>query len=212
MTEIEMILKKIIDADSLPTRDEAIRLATLVEQQQEQTRAGFTSFCRSYNTWEIYTLEFVDALATEIKRLGLAPILEICAGSGKLSHQLRKRGVGVVATDDYSWKTSARLELVERLNHLAALRKYQPRLVVACWTPPKSSVPVDVLDFPSVSAFIDINQDDHGTEISDALSKRVNFNKRFLNNVIPSINLTSYINEQGELIIRPSIIELYTRT
>lgn len=81
----------------------------------------------------ILTQEFVDELQKEMQRRRLAdiPMIEICAGKGKLSYHLRKLGIDIIATDDYSQKMERDESLVERLNHEEALEKYKPRLVIA---------------------------------------------------------------------------------
>lgn len=108
----------------------------------------------------VLTQEFVEELYREMRRRGLAdkPMVEICAGRGKLSYQLRMRGIDIVATDDYSQKMGRDEGLVERLNHEEALQKYNPKIIVASWIPYNPKIGDDVLHFPTVDYFIDIGE------------------------------------------------------
>ena len=92
-----------------------------------------------------------------------APIVEICAGNGRLSYHLGQRGIKIIATDDYSRKTD-RMDIVEELNHQAAIEKYDPSIVLASWMPPIKPIDVDVLRYPGIEHLVHIgDQDPCGT-------------------------------------------------
>jgi len=97
------------------------------------------------------TKEFVRALA---KRIGRRRVLEVAAGDGALSRALAERGVRIVATDSGKWeRPRARMNARERRKYrevaglplgpnvirieaIAAIGKYRPDVVLACWIPP----------------------------------------------------------------------------
>jgi hypothetical protein len=108
--EIQETKSKILDIDKLPSYHETIEFLDLIEQRGIKNPykkiLGWFYFCSRNNLFNIYNIEFIDALADEIKKLNKSPIIEICAGNGKLSHHLRKKNIDIIATDDYSWKLS----------------------------------------------------------------------------------------------------------
>jgi hypothetical protein len=105
------------------------------------------------------TREWVAALGTECARLGRR-ILEVGAGDGFVSRCLRSAqpGLEVIATDSGAWeKPRARMTAREassrlgrkahglklgadviRLDAVAAVRRFQPDVVLAIWLPPGS--------------------------------------------------------------------------
>jgi hypothetical protein len=90
---------------------------------------------------QFLTREFADALAGHLHALGAAPVLEVGAGQGELSRQLRSRGVPIVATDDgswldgrYGWPADMPPDVVRR-TYRDALQRYQPAVVLCCWMP-----------------------------------------------------------------------------
>jgi hypothetical protein len=104
------------------------------------------------------TREFVRALASRLRALGARRVLEVAAGDGFLSRELRKavRGIEVIASDSGAWSDPrARMNSAERralagvpvpgvrlspevlrLDAVAAIRRHRPDLVLACWLPP----------------------------------------------------------------------------
>lgn len=155
---MEEIAAKIGDIDRLPTYEEARRLFCFIERlhASDPKQLNWFGFCEKHKVHDIYNVEFVDALAEEIRGLNDYPIVEICAGDGKLSRHLRTRGIDIRATDNYSWEKIPRDgNLVERLSHREALERYLPRIVVASWIPIKGRIGFDVLGFPGVRYFVD---------------------------------------------------------
>jgi|TARA_Y100000310_G_C20588586_1_gene766746 hypothetical protein len=123
--------------------------------------ASHLGFFKGKGVNSILTEEFIEELYREMRsrRLADIPMIEICAGRGKLSYQLRKHGIDIVATDNYSQKMDRDESLVERVeSHREALEKYTPRLVVASWIPRNPEIGDDVLHFPTVDYFIDIGE------------------------------------------------------
>jgi len=104
----------------------------------------------------IPTRPFLRALARTIRETGARRVLEVAAGDGHLSRELARVApdLRIVATDSGQWeKPQARMnarerrelrgvaglrlgENVVRLDALAAIRRYRPELVLACWLPP----------------------------------------------------------------------------
>ncbi|MEK6849439.1 MAG: class I SAM-dependent methyltransferase, partial [Nanoarchaeota archaeon] len=112
------------------------------------------------------------------------PILEVCAGSGKLAHHLRKQGSDVIATDSYVQRMVRNQSQVEKLKHNAALRKYDPEVVIASWIPGESRIGIDVLKYPSVKHFICIGEGPsyscgHDDIYKIAKPKKLRFIERF---------------------------------
>jgi len=183
----EEIVEKIKDVDKLPTHEEAEKLFHSIYDRFDidYTQKSWIDFCEDNKIYEVYNTKFIDSLAEEIKKLNKSPIIEICAGDGKLSNQLRKKGIDIVATDDYSWRDIRRYRnLVERLSHKEALRKYNPGVVIASWVPQETRIGFDVLDFPSVKYLIDIGEDiGGGTWITEEIYDRKDFERTSLKNV-----------------------------
>jgi hypothetical protein len=98
--------------------------------------------------------DLIDGLYGLISGLSATNILEICAGNGKLTYWLNKRGLKVRGSDDYSWEGIPRPDFVENLHHTEALRTYNPHLVIACFPCEETTVPIDVLNHPSVKYYI----------------------------------------------------------
>jgi antitoxin (DNA-binding transcriptional repressor) of toxin-antitoxin stability system len=104
----------------------------------------------------IPTRPFLRSLARTIRETGARTVLEVAAGDGHLSRELRKvaPGLRIAATDSGAWeKPAARMTAAERRRHrnapglplgrgvqrvdaLTAIRRLRPDLVLACWLPP----------------------------------------------------------------------------
>jgi len=104
-------------------------------------RNEFNSYCENHGIYDFLTVEFVDALARELRALlssSCTPtILEVGAGDGSLSHHLRSRlpaGQKIIATDSGSWRIPKKYA-VEALDVDAALRTYAPDVVLCSWMP-----------------------------------------------------------------------------
>jgi len=99
-----------------------------------------------------YTKKFVARLTGII---GERPCLEVAAGDGALSVFLKGSGVGITATDDYSWgKSVAYPGQVEKLDAARALKKYHPEVVLCSWPPPVNRFEARIFETPSVQHYI----------------------------------------------------------
>lgn len=108
----------------------AFRLYTL---RRKLSRKGRCQPPPRFGGRQIYSAEYIYELAQSIKELGVkGKIVEICAGRGYLSKHLAALGIDVVATDKHPPSDSRG---VEPLDHLEAVEKYKPALVLAEWIP-----------------------------------------------------------------------------
>ena len=148
-SRLESILAKIEDFEVLPTYQEAVELFQICGSSRI-LEIAFSSHNIS-NLFQVFNLEFVDALADEIRKMSGKPILEIGAGDGKLAHHLRKRGIPVEATDDYSLFMPRDPSRVRNLTHIKALEEYNPEIVVASWV---RNIVDDVMAFLTVNHLI----------------------------------------------------------
>jgi hypothetical protein len=93
--------------------------------------------------WELLTQESVNAWADYLASryaAGQVDVLEVGAGNGRLTHflglALEQRRPGqfrIRATDDGSWQTVPAYP-VEQLSAAAAIERYRPQVVIACWS------------------------------------------------------------------------------
>jgi len=130
-----------------PWRDNAVicRLSLLLQ------------YCKTFGIYQILNREFNDALAEEIKKLELRPILEVGAGNGELAAVLRARGIELQTVDDYSEPLTQRAvhgAQPEKMDYRAALRRYKPKLVLCSWMPDGENWMADFMACDSVQAFI----------------------------------------------------------
>jgi hypothetical protein len=100
---------------------------------------GWFSMCRTdefpEQIFQVWNKEYLDELAKLCKTFQFKRVLEVGAGNGELSSCLRKRGVNIVATDNYTWDIK-RYHPVIKLSYKQAIRKYHPDLVICSWMLP----------------------------------------------------------------------------
>ena len=163
--------EKLCDPRFLPTHEQVVRSFGSWEQ--------WRNFCfnRDNPVFEFLNQEYLEAFAgylvNRIDELGKneknpLTILELGAGNGKLSHFLRvkiekktpKKTV-VIATEPGEWNLRNYFKL-EKLDHLEALRKYSPDIVIFSWMPYKKDVTNDIRKFDSVKEYILIGETDGG--------------------------------------------------
>lgn len=117
-----------------------------------------TVYCETFGIYQILNKEFNDALAEEIKKLGLKPVLEVGAGSGELAGVLRRRGIELIAVDDYSEPLAKKAVISEhppeKMDYRDALKRYEPELVICSWMPGGEDWTVDFRATGSVKAYI----------------------------------------------------------
>ena len=89
---------------------------------------------QSYVSWFLYSSEWLDALALQLKRHGRTRVLEVGAGGGVLAAPMRSRGL--------EWRTTDALpahaglpgeEPPEKLDALSALARYGDEAHVVFW-------------------------------------------------------------------------------
>ncbi|MFP5327989.1 MAG: hypothetical protein ACLGHT_10975 [Acidimicrobiia bacterium] len=99
-----------------------------------------------------YSRALIRELAAVV---GQRSCLEIAAGDGTLSRFLAAEGVDITATDDHSWSHSVTYgQTVVRKDAVAALRRYQPQVVVCSWPPAKNKFEREVFRTRSVELYI----------------------------------------------------------
>jgi len=102
--------------------------------------------------YAFYSRELVLGLAA---RIGERPCLEIAAGDGTLTRFLSEAGTTVRAIDDQSWAHVIRYpEQVEKMDAAAALARYQPKVVLCSFPPPKNPFEQKILATPSVDLYL----------------------------------------------------------
>jgi hypothetical protein len=115
---------------------------------------GWLDECDDADRFLAVNRELVEALAQTLGRLtGGGPILEVCAGAGALVRPLAALGVQVQATDAEPPAGSA----VLRLSARAALRHFQPAVVLGIFVPHDAGVDEAVLACPSVRHYVIVN-------------------------------------------------------
>lgn len=116
----------------------------------------------------------------EQRELTSSLIVEVCAGNGKLAAHLREKGLNVIATDNYAAPMERDNNVVERLSHRQALRKYNPQVVLGSWLPYRSAVGNQVLAHPSINCFFYIGETDTGCTGFPTRYKRLGFDLQVL--------------------------------
>ena len=86
---------------------------------------------------EIWTEEYIDALSAYIRSRKLSPIMEICAGDGRLGWYLNQQetGLDVLVTDDDSWRIQHIYPVIVR-DAAEAIEAWRPEMVIASWAEP----------------------------------------------------------------------------
>lgn len=134
-----------------------------------------------------YSKPLIVELATLI---GGRSCLEIAAGDGTLSRFLAAQGVDITATDDHSWARSVTYSTtVIRKDAVAALRQYQPQVVICSWPPARNPFEREVFRTPSVELYIVIgsrhrgsagNWDDYAKQSKFSFQERTNLSRLVL--------------------------------
>ena len=119
----------------------------------------FIAPCKAFNFFQFYSNEFIEHIVETIKKLNACKIVEIGAGDGFLSFFLKKRGIDIVATDNFIRPYIDRRPHVEKLDHKSALEKYNPDLVVINWEELDGTYSIDVLEYPPVKCLLWIGEE-----------------------------------------------------
>ena len=104
--------------------------------------------------YTFWNLELLDALASRCAALPVRRWVELAAGTGRLSVELARRGLSIVATDSYA-QTEDRVrsfqrvirygEWVGRMDAREAIARLQPDAVLCAWPPLGSALIPDLL-------------------------------------------------------------------
>ncbi|HOY67655.1 MAG TPA: hypothetical protein PLP29_12230 [Candidatus Ozemobacteraceae bacterium] len=132
--------------EAFPSYEEACRAFCALSQKERD--ALFIHKTRP--VFEVFNRTHVNALAAYIVDAGWSRVLEVGAGDGRLSKHLNEaihrvfrrrrekgehpRQIRIVATDNGSWNIETVFP-VERLDLAAALKAYDPELVIWSWMP-----------------------------------------------------------------------------
>lgn len=142
--------EKVLDVERLPSRSECLGLMRKLDKKFGGGVYGELLRRREY--FQIVHKELVGDMARLMRQLNAQNALEICAGKGKLSYWLNKEGIKITATD---LGKRIKSEYVEQIGYKAALRKMNPKVVIAAWPEPAGIGLVrDVLKYPSVDNLI----------------------------------------------------------
>ena len=115
---------------------------------------GWFDECDDAGRFLAVNREMVDALAPALRRFaGSGPVLEVCAGAGELARPLAALGVRLQATDAEPPDGSE----VLRMSAEAALRHFQPDVVLGVFVPHDAGVDEMVLACPSVQHYVIVN-------------------------------------------------------
>lgn len=99
-----------------------------------------------------YSKPLVRELAAMV---GHRRCVEIAAGDGTLSRFLASAGVDITATDDHSWAHNVAYgHTVVRKDATAALRQFQPQVVICSWPPAGNRFEREVFRTRSVELYI----------------------------------------------------------
>jgi hypothetical protein len=118
----------------------------------------FNAFCEEEGVYDLFTQEYVEALAQHLK--GRKLVLEVGAGSGRLAHLLRRRlgsTTEVVATDSGGWsrmKGHRPTYPVAKCDYNTALSIYEPDVVITSWMPMNQDWTTAFRQKPSVEEYI----------------------------------------------------------
>lgn len=99
-----------------------------------------------------YSRPLVEGL---VRLIGHRTCLEVAAGDGTLSRFLADAGVGITATDDYSWKHAVSYpESVAQVDAGHALQRYRPDVVICSWPPANNAFERLIFADPAVELYI----------------------------------------------------------
>ena len=110
------------------------------------TRGNYDNFMKSFYIRELYlehcfvayNHEFIKSIGILMKANGIEDAVELCAGTGWLSHWMQKYGLKVTATDNKSWskykKSNNFLPLVKKQDAVKAVKaNRKTKLFILSW-------------------------------------------------------------------------------
>jgi hypothetical protein len=118
-----------------------------------ERRDGWLIECEQRDCYLALNRQLIEALAAAFRSLGSAPVLEVCAGDGRLAGALIAAGIPVIATD-----AAPRGERgVEPLSAIAALSRHRPAVVLGAFVPLDAGIDAAVLETASVQHYLVLN-------------------------------------------------------
>lgn len=136
MSEYQQVVQKQIP-DEMP-KMKRFHVGNFQLRQKFIEQMGF-----SYVSWR-----WVNPLVSWI---GERKVLEVMSGKGALSHALRKKGVDVMATDDFSWHQKIKWDSlwtdIEDMDALTAIETYgkERDVLIMSWAPYNEPIGYEVL-------------------------------------------------------------------
>ena len=132
----------------LPSFDEL-----LAEMAAAERRDGWLIECQQRGWYLALNRQLISALSASLRCLADSPVLEVCAGDGRLAAALTTAGVPVIATDADPATTTR----VEGISARDALLRFRPTAVVGSFVPLDAGVDQDVLRAASVQFYLVLN-------------------------------------------------------
>lgn len=139
-------------------------------------RVAFLQYCDNIENpiYELFNEEYLNDLCGYLVerinnlQIGTEPvmILEIGAGSGRLTHFLKQKleekvpgKFNIVATDSGKWRIKQTFP-VEQIEHDAALKKYQPRIAIFSWMPYEEDYTAEFRSTDTIEEYLLIGEQD----------------------------------------------------
>lgn len=179
----EVIRERLRDPTHLPTHAEINRAFRPSGRLWDDDWRNFC-FDEQNPVYEFLNREYVGALsgylAERVQDLGATAeqpvtILEVGAGSGRLSHFISEQlapemqdRVRVVATDNGNWQSVKPQFPVEQMDYAEALKKHNPAIVIGSWMPYQDDWTPAFRQAESVKEYLLIGETDGGCCASDA--------------------------------------------
>jgi len=146
---------------TLPTFASAVDLVCRCDAGKVQIEGepvgSWLEYCEASGVFHFPTVDYVECLAEAVERSGAQVAVEVAAGRGALAAALRRLGVAVTATDPRGEGP----DVVECSAH-GALSRFEPDLVIGCWTPVDSGIDAAVMAWPSVRRYLYIGHEHNG--------------------------------------------------
>lgn len=137
-------------ARPIPDFGEVIDEMLLAEEQ-----AGWLAMCEQRGEHLVVNRPLVQQLAAFLCGLSARPVLEVCAGGGRLALALREVGVDVIAVDsDPGVSPAVFSPPVVRATAAEALGRFRPSVVLGSFVPVDSGIDEQVMRFPSVEHYV----------------------------------------------------------
>ena len=138
--DVNEAVKIVSDPHCLPTYDELVKACLKFEINSKNMDNCLLWWAiidkKEAPVFEIWNSDYLDLFSKYLASVKPKVIVEVGAGNGKLSHNLRQRlpEVKIVATDDASWNIEP-VFAVENVEIVEALDKYCPDVVISSWMP-----------------------------------------------------------------------------